>query len=229
VVAATLRTPPHNLILSEIDDPAAIDALIEDLIEDPIDASRGEVLPGVLGPTAAARAFAERWAREAGVRAEREMQERIFRADRVVPPRPAPGASREVDERDRALLAAWWTAFADEAGVRTQERAEEVADRWLRRAGRVIHVWEDAGEVVALAGIGGETPHGIRIGPVYTPPERRGRGYASNLVGAVSARALAEGRRFCFLFTDLANPTSNHIYQALGYAPVTDVDQYRFA
>src|SRR5262249_12822442 len=150
---------------SEMDDLAAIDALIADLIE----ASRGEALPGVLGPTAAARAFAERWAREAGVRAERQMQERIFRLDRVVPPRLVPGASREVEERDRGLLAAGWTAFCDEAGVPTHEPADEVADRWLRRAGRVIHVWEDAGEVVALAGIGGETPHGIRIGPVYTP------------------------------------------------------------
>jgi predicted GNAT family acetyltransferase len=98
----------------------------------------------------------------------------------------------------------------------------------LRRVGRVAYVWEDAGEVVAFAGVAGPTPRGIRIGPVYTPPDRRGRGYASNLVAEVSRRQLASGRNFCFLFTDLANPTSNHIYQTIGYVPVVDVDQYSF-
>ena len=98
----------------------------------------------------------------------------------------------------------------------------------LRRVGRVAYLWEDAGEAVALAGTTGPTPRGIRIGPVYTPPDRRGHGYASNLVAEVSQRQLASGRSFCFLFTDLANPTSNHIYQTIGYVPVVDVDQYHF-
>jgi len=220
VVGAALRTPPHNLVLSELDDDASIDALIE--------ANRGEPLPGVLGPTQAARRFAERWASAAGLRAERQMQERIFRLDQVIPPRPISGSWRSAEERDRALLAIWAAAFTEEARVVTHDTPEAMADRWLRRAGRVIYIWEDAGEVVSLAGIGGETPHGVRIGPVYTPPRHRGRGYASNLVAATSERALAEGRRFCFLFTDLTNPTSNRIYEALGYRPVTDVDQYRF-
>ena len=69
------------------------------------------------------------------------------------------------------------------------------------------------------------TPNGIRVGPVYTPPQRRGRGYASALTAAVSAALLHDGRRFCFLFTNLANPTSNAIYQAIGYRPVADVAQ----
>jgi hypothetical protein len=81
---------------------------------------------------------------------------------------------------------------------------------------------------VSVVGAGGETPNGIRIGPVYTPPEVRNRGYASALTAAASADQLARGRRFCFLFTDLANPTSNKIYQAIGYEPVCDMDQYRF-
>ena len=56
----------------------------------------------------------------------------------------------------------------------------------------------------------------------------RGRGYASALVAAISQAELDAGRRFCFLFTDQANPTANHIYQAIGYEPVRDVDAYRF-
>jgi hypothetical protein len=89
-------------------------------------------------------------------------------------------------------------------------------------------LWED-GEPVSLAAAGGPTPNGIRIGPVYTPPELRGRGYASALVAELTRVQLEGGRRFCFLFTDLANPTSNRIYQRVGYEPVTDVDQWSFA
>ena len=221
VIAATLRTPPHNLILSLLGDERALEVLIE--------AWCGEVLPGVIGPSEAVGAFAERWAQHTGGRALCEMKQRIFRLERVVAPRPAGGGWRDAEERDRVLLAAWWQAFCVEAGAPIHDDAAEVADRWLRCAGRVASLWEADGTVVSLAGVGGDTPHGVRVGPVYTPPEQRGRGYASNLVAALSERALASGRRFCFLFTDLANPTSNRIYQALGYAAVTDVDQYRFA
>ena len=80
-----------------------------------------------------------------------------------------------------------------------------------------------------MAGAGGQTPRGIRIGPVYTPPALRRRGYASNLVAAVTQHQFDEGRTFCFLFTDRANPTSNKIYQSLGYQSVIDVDQWHFA
>lgn len=91
-----------------------------------------------------------------------------------------------------------------------------------------MYVWDVAGMVVAMAGHSGPTPHGMRVGPVYTPQDLRGRGYASALVAALSQMLLDGGRQFCFLFTDLANPTSNHIYQTIGYEPVTDVDNYRF-
>jgi len=90
-----------------------------------------------------------------------------------------------------------------------------------------IVVWEE-GEPVSLAGFGGPTPNGIRIGPVYTPPGLRRRGYASALTAALTQQLLDGGRRFCFLFTDLANETSNSIYQRIGYRPVSDVDQWSF-
>jgi predicted GNAT family acetyltransferase len=84
------------------------------------------------------------------------------------------------------------------------------------------------GEPVSLAAARGETPNGIRIGPVYTPPEHRGHGYASAVTAAASQDQLDRGRHFVFLFTDLSNPTSNKIYQAIGYERVCDVDMYRF-
>jgi uncharacterized protein len=82
-------------------------------------------------------------------------------------------------------------------------------------------LWEND-RPVSLAGWGGETPNGVRVGPVYTPPAHRRRGYGSAVTAAVTAERLAAGRRFCFLYTDLANPTSNRIYASLGYEPVCD-------
>src|SRR5262245_34005756 len=95
VIAATLRTPPHSLVMSELADARALDVLLE--------AWCGEPLPGVIGPAAIAGELATRWAEHAGVRAAREMAQRIFKLERVVLPRPAPGSWRDVEERDRAL------------------------------------------------------------------------------------------------------------------------------
>ena len=92
----------------------------------------------------------------------------------------------------------------------------------------VSHLWEADGRPVSLVVAGSRTPNGRRIGPVYTPPAQRGRGYAGALTAAASQDQLDRGAAFCFLFTDLANPTSNAIYRRIGYEPVTDVDQYRF-
>ena len=100
-------------------------------------------------------------------------------------------------------------------------------DARLKRGDAGFVIWEDDGPV-SLAGFGGTTPTGTRIGPVYTPPEHRGRGYGSAVTAAVSAERLAAGRRFCFLYTDLSNPTSNRIYVAIGYRRVCDSLELRF-
>lgn len=223
VVAATMRTPPFNPVLSEVDDTDAIDLLVEQLATEP--------LPGVSGPKEAVARFADRWSAVTGRRTRVEISERIFRLDRVVPPdRPAPGAWRLAEPRDRELIAAWLTAFSAEAtpGQPAPGDALEVADRWIARQYRTLYLWEDGEAVVCLVGAGGATPNGVRIGPVYTPPDVRGRGYATTLTAAATQDQLDQGRRFVTLFTDLANPTSNRIYQAIGYRPVRDVDVIGF-
>jgi hypothetical protein len=135
---------------------------------------------------------------------------------------------RPTTTEDRPVVRDWIEAFMLEAfGEVDLEEVAANADRWLARRNRTLYLWED-GEVVSLTGVGGPTPNGIRIGPVYTPPAARRRGYASALVAAVSQAELDAGRRFCFLFTDLANPTSNHIYQAIGYEAVRDFNAYGF-
>ena len=223
VVAASLRTPPFNQVLSWVDELDATVALVERLRDRP--------LPGIVGPKFGAARFVAAWTAATGQPARIEFAERIFRLERVIPPvTPAPGAWRIVEGRDRDLIAGWLVAFHDEATPESPPVRDPpaVADRLVAQVGRIGYVWEDGGEVVSLVGAGGETPNGVRIGPVYTPPERRGRGYASALTAAASQDQLDRGRRFVFLFTDLANPTSNKIYQAIGYEAVCDVDQYLF-
>jgi predicted GNAT family acetyltransferase len=221
VVAAAMQTPPHNLVLAEVDDPAAVAAIC--------DAVAAEPLPGVLGPPAAAEAFARRWAASLGRTTLKAMAERIYRCTAVIPPRPAPGVARLAAEPDRQLLTDWLGAFTREAGLSGFEPPAVMAGRWLTRiGGRTMWLWDVDGKVVSLTGVSGPTPHGIRVGPVYTPPSERRRGYAGNLVAAATQAQLESGRDFVFLYTDLANPTSNHVYQAIGYEPVADVDYWRF-
>jgi predicted GNAT family acetyltransferase len=221
VVAAAIRTPPWRLVLSEIDHPTAVQLLVADL--------EGDDLPGVQGPAAVAASFAKAWSRRTGRPARSLRNMRIFRLARVQPPILAPGHMAEATPADRALVAAWLKAFHDESlSDNPEQDYDDMADHFLAGRGRRLVLWIDGGRAVSLTGVGGRTPNGIRIGPVYTPPELRGRGYASNLVAEASQAELDAGRRFVFLFTDLANPTANKIYQAIGYEPVGDVDEFAF-
>lgn len=146
-----------------------------------------------------------------------------------MPPAPVEGRLRPYAPGDRALALDWLEAFVAEAlpaGL-VQEGVEDVLDRRLADPGGGFAVWE-TDRPVSLAGFGGATPNGVRVGPVYTPPELRGQGYASALVAGLTQQLLAGGRRFCFLYTALANPTSNSIYRRVGYRPVADVSQWAF-
>ena len=118
--------------------------------------------------------------------------------------------------------------LVDAHGHADDAEARDTVHRALDRGHRTFYVWEVDGRPVSTAGLGGPTPHGLRIGPVYTPPAERGHGYGSAVTAAASQAAFDRGCRFVFLFTSLLNPTSNKIYQAIGYEPVIDVDMVRF-
>jgi predicted GNAT family acetyltransferase len=172
----------------------------------------------VCGPVVAANRCADRLATLYGKRVRTRTGMRIFQLTRVIPPRRTPGAMRVADERDLDLMLEWMEAFRVEIG----EPHELPHARLKERLGKKhFHLWEDPGPV-AIAGWTGRTPNGVRINSVYTPPQHRGRGYASNLVAALTQEMLDEGRKFCFLYTDAANPTSNKIYQQIGYEFVSD-------
>ncbi len=222
VVAAAMMTPPYNLGISLTDVPAALDAIARDVWD------RQWAPPGVLAPSAVAGAFVARWRRVSGQAAVPGRAQRIYRLDTVVPVSGVPGTARRATAADRDLLVDWMRAFSLETmGDDEAARSERSVDIRLAGAASGFFLWDD-GESVCMVGYGGPTPNGIRIGPVYTPPSWRNRGYASAATAAASQALLDEGRRFCFLFADLANPTANRIYQAIGYRLVCDVDEYRF-
>ncbi len=216
-VAAALRTPPWKLVLSEVDDEGALDLLVANLA--------GDALSGVVGAPDVATGFSNRWVAAQGGRWEIGMEERVYQLTTVIPPQSVRGGMRAPTVPERPLLIEWILAFEREAlGDDDADDAVRVAasvEHWLAGKGKRVWLWDDDGPR-SLTAVGGETPNGTRIGPVYTPPAERGRGYASALVAAVSQAQLDAGRRFCFLYADLANPTSNKIYQAIGYRPVTD-------
>lgn len=225
IAAAACMTPPYGVVVySEQSDPRpGLIAIAKDLI------ALGHRPPTVNGPEPICTLFAEIWTELTNIPAEVAMSERVFELRQVDHPRYSPGHLRQATQTDAELVAQWFVAFTDEAmhdlQLLTLEEARERAQ--LRIEHGTIYLWED-GEVVSLAGTARPTPHGITIGPVYTPPQFRGKGYASSCVAQLSQRLLDSGRDFCTLFTDLANPTSNHIYQSIGYRPVCDYTVYSF-
>lgn len=225
IVGVALRTPPHNFMLSRLAHDGAVEAFAQDAYN-----LYGE-LPGVIGLKAEADAFAKYWQELAGHTPHKRREERAFRLDKVIPARGVRGEYCPATPEDFGLMVQWSMAFAEEALDGTpREDAEKGARGRLESDPKVrgMRFWMDNGKPVSMAGYGGLTPNGIRIGPVYTPPEGRKRGYASALTAALSQELLDQGRHFVFLFTDLSNPTSNHIYQTVGYQPVCDVDEYHF-
>lgn len=214
VVGAAVRTPPRNLVLGPIGEHAA--AALADAIE-------GD-LPGVVGMAPDIDLFAAAWEARRPVRAEVLMEQGVYALDELIPPRPTAGRPRAASAADEALLVDWMGAFSREALPEEEDDEVDLRRMVASRLGSPeggFFLWDDGGPV-SVAGFGGPTRNGIRIGPVYTPPELRGRGYGAAVTAATSEALLQAGRQFCFLYTNLANPTSNRIYVSIGYRRVCD-------
>ena len=223
-IAAAVMTPPYRLVLSLVEDPEALALIAYDVRRFRPDT------PGVTGPVPVSLQFAEIWQGLTGQSFRKSMAERIYKLEKVNPVTGVSGKMRRVGEADRVLLLEWVTAFQQEAfGDVDTSTVERTVNNMLTLPPefRGTTLWEDP-HPVSLVSYGGPTPNSVRLGPVYTPPEFRRRGYASACTAAVSQYLLDSGRKFCTLFTDLTNPTSNHIYQEIGYKPVCDVDEYKF-
>ncbi|MEV0642741.1 GNAT family N-acetyltransferase [Streptomyces sp. NPDC050619] len=221
--ATFYRLPPGALGLSPLT-PEQADSLAARL------AALGHSLRSVSAGHSTATAFAEAWQRHTGAMPKlRDTRLRLYRLGTLTPPEPLPsGRGRVLGEQDLEQVMFWCGEFAKAVG----EVVSIDADSWAstRYADKRYTLWETPdGTPVSIAGmnplIGGQ----IQVDIVYTPAHLRGLGYAGAVTAEVSRAALAAGARDVVLFADLANPTSNALYQRLGYRPLTDWAVYDFS
>ncbi|HEU4947561.1 MAG TPA: GNAT family N-acetyltransferase [Kribbella sp.] len=209
VVGAAMRTPGRGVYLG---------ALRQDLAEVTADAY-ADVLPelsGVAGDRPAAHRFAARWCERRGGQAIETKGTRLHKLGELTPLPADGGGPRPMRADEVDLVSSWgYDGFAEELGSGYREWAE----RQLRQ--QTMWIWEADGEPVSMVGYHLPLFGVCRVGPVYTPPERRRHGYAGALTSHVSAGIIAQGNQAC-LYTDLANPTSNKIYHQAGYRPLAD-------
>ena len=217
-----LMTPPRNLILAS-ENRAVPDTALRLLAEHM--AENGILPPGVVAETELASGFARAFSEASGKKAETATKERLYRLDRVEDV-PVIGKMRLAVERDMHFLPFWMKAFTDEC-FHENAPLDAGSARWCVERG-TMYILEDDGVPVSMAGSSRQLPRGRAVGPVYTPPYLRGKGYATACVALLSRLILERGNDYCTLFTDLDNPVSNSIYQKIGYQPISDFREIKF-
>ncbi|MCL2287104.1 MAG: GNAT family N-acetyltransferase [Firmicutes bacterium] len=225
VLLTAIMTPPWNIALYATDnkiDAAAIDCLINGIADTPI--------PGVLAEKNLAQFFTAAYATSKGMHYEISMDQCIYELTEVNPAIPQIGTMRLVEEKDMTFLPFWYEAFyaAETYGATTMRIPEDIEKCRQRISQKSLYTLEIDGVPVTIAGLNKAMRSVIGVGPVYTPPYFRGKGYASSCVAQLSQLALDKGFAKCVLYTDLANPTSNSIYQKIGYKPICDSLQIKF-
>jgi predicted GNAT family acetyltransferase len=221
ITAALLHTAPYPLLLTALPEHSAR-PLAEALL-----GCRTE-LTGVDAQDGDAVAFAAAWSALTGAGARESLRSRLYRLGRPRPPVPLPrGAARLATDADRGLLRSWLAAFFEEVADDVRREPDELVDDRLSHGG--LTLWESGGTAVSLSGANRPVAGTVRVGPVYTPLEHRRLGYGGAVTAAVSRAALDSGARNVVLFADQANPTSNALYQRLGFAPVEERVVLHFA
>jgi GNAT superfamily N-acetyltransferase len=215
VAGAFMHTPPFPAVLTEVAVAAAAELAAVTMAARP--------LAGVNARPEVAEAFAGGWRDgNPGGRAGVYRRQRLYRLAGLVWPDPAAGGTARIArDADAPLTADWFAAFANE--VDDMGKGEDQSAAAREKIGRGgVTVWEADGRPVSIACNTVQAGGMVRIGPVYTPPQARGCGYGSAATAAASQRLLEAGAEEVVLFTDLANPVSNSIYQRIGYRPVED-------
>ncbi|MFE2095982.1 GNAT family N-acetyltransferase [Streptomyces sp. NPDC059468] len=222
VRATLLHTPPYPVNATLLG-AAEADALAARLLD------LGRPVVGISAERDTAAAFAAAWQRRTGTEGEIHQRQRLYRLAELRPPERLPeGRPRVAGPADRDLLMRWYGEFTAAAGLHAGQAAGEWADARLAHDGLTLWETPDA-TPVAMAGVTRATAGQVRVQTVYTPAHLRGRGYASAVTAEVSRAALEPGAREILLFTDLANPTSNALYQRIGYRAVADFAVWELA
>jgi predicted GNAT family acetyltransferase len=226
VIAVAMRTAPHQLHLSYSNHPEGLKLIAQD-VKDVF-----PVLPGVQGSKPLSAQFAEIWQQQTGQTYHLKTAMRIYKIESVIPVSGVPGHMRPATRDDVDLMRHWMRGFQMDTFPDEEPPSEEAINVWAERifdpTERVLYLWEIDDKPVSMAMYTGRTPNGMRINAVYTPPEQRGKGYASACVAALCQRLFDQGLKFCFLYTDLGNPIPNHVYPKIGFEPVCDAEDWVF-
>jgi predicted GNAT family acetyltransferase len=195
-----------------------------------IDGLKDREIPGVTTEKNLAEYFAKEYALRKEITCNTTMSQRIYELTAVNPDIQEVGTVRLLDEKDIHFFPYWAEAFyAAGSYGQTEMSIPQDADPYLYRiASKKIYILEDNGIPVSMAGYTREMQTAIGVAFVYTPPYERGKGYATSIVAQISQLALDKGFTKCVLYTDLANPISNSIYQKIGYMPICDSLQLKF-
>jgi uncharacterized protein len=224
IMLAAMLIPPYALLLLEKEEAggiAAVPFLIDYL------KNNHYAVQKILSPRGVGKAFAEHWTAANSLEVKVLMNLRLYVLKAVRQPAARSGKLRLAAEEDMAFLPQWILGMTEETNqLMGGKEAEEYAR--TRIENECIYIWEEEGRAVSMAAKTRPNIKGVSVNLVYTPKELRGKGYASACVAAVSERLLQEGFEFCTLYTDLANPTSNKIYQNIGYSPVCDYIEMKF-
>ncbi|MFX1498799.1 MAG: GNAT family N-acetyltransferase [Promethearchaeota archaeon] len=223
----SIRTPPHDLLISYTDDLSTIDVLIEELLR------RDVVLPGILSFKNAADKFSKIWAEKKKLKAALLRNERVYKLEIVA--ENTLGIKKFIKatkKYENFVLKCARYMMVEVLAEINQEQLDETIKSFRQEldegTSNIYLLLDDNDTPLSLVRKAGKTPNGNFINFVYTPPHLRKRGYATEVVAHISQMLLEEGNKYCFLFTDLSNTTSNSIYQKVGYHPVIDMNHYRF-
>lgn len=219
IAGLALMTPPHPLQLIVLRGSPGVESLAAKEFRD-----AGITVPGVIGDKGTAEKFAKAW----GELSEIAMDQGLYRIDAVRRNLPkSPGSWRVANRLDTSLLVEWYRLFAEDTGIGdpSQGEAEEKIADFISR--KEVFLWEDGGRAVSCMKKARPSKHGITVSFVFTPKELRKNGYARTLVAEVTEELLTE-YDFAMLYTDLANGTSNKIYQEIGYEQISNPVHLQF-
>lgn len=222
-VSSAIQTPPMNLVITYADQNSL--SLLAEYLK-----NSEANFPGVVGPASESEFFANEWSKIAAKKTRLGMGQKIYKLETVRFPQAIEGSFRAASMQELDTVFDWIMAFAKESLPAADQRGEEHWKSFAQNAvqKQTAHFWMRQNQPVSIAFASRPTKNGISVNGVYTPPRFRKNGYASAVVAHLSQKMLDAGKEFCVLYTDLSNPTSNKIYQKIGYREVSDSKHFLF-
>jgi uncharacterized protein len=212
-----LQTQPSKIIFSKAASfsPEELQQIAEQMHHE------FESIPGLIGDTKLIVELSGHLSKLRGVTAIVEMDQGLYKLEKVKGKIGSEGKLRALREQEHGLVKEWVYQFCKDVNLPiAMDEADAKAGELIKKGS--LMGWEIDGEIVSMANTTRPTKRNINVNFVYTPIKHRKKGFASDCVAALSQMMLDQGYQTTSLYTDLSNPTSNKIYQEIGYEWVGD-------